>query len=378
LGKKQKKLGFLSLHKIFVIFLILSGVIEEKRKELTMNQALKINIPRYFYPVLIVFLMMLSGCFFDHEEIRVDPDGHATIMAHVEGDREEFNQAVALPSEPTWQIIEKGIDTDDSESIKMLAKLEIPYGEPFPDSYVPRNSINHEIDLLFPTELKFWREGNKTFYEFKRTYKARKFARYNYDEIDKDLEKKVLEKGVFGVSEQERQKYLQQLQLAFVYEQVNILADVFGAMVLEGNLTVKEKQQMEKKARQIAGEIVTPEKLSDNFKKNKDSIKVTIDRWQNEIFKITERDYRLLKGIPENQSMPNFNLTLERIRREYDITKIIEDRNYSVLLYLPGEVVRTNGKTDPEEEPGAVYWEFDGYDLQDKDIPLYALSVIEH
>ena len=60
----------------------------------------------------------------------------------------------------------------------------------------------------------------------------------------------------------------------------------------------------------------------------------------------------------------------------WDITMHLGNDNFKVRLDLPGRVIRTNGLSRPDES-GHVDWEFSGKDLQDRDLPLHALSVVE-
>ena len=62
--------------------------------------------------------------------------------------------------------------------------------------------------------------------------------------------------------------------------------------------------------------------------------------------------------------------------REWDVTMRLGHYGYRVLLEMPGRIIRTNGVNNTKE-PGRVTWTFDGADLRDRDLPLYALAIVD-
>ena len=69
--------------------------------------------------------------------------------------------------------------------------------------------------LRFPTSLRTWTEGGRTFYEFKRTYEARRWRRLANATLvteEKQLEERILEDGIFAASPDDRVAYLDLLR----------------------------------------------------------------------------------------------------------------------------------------------------------------------
>ena len=157
--------------------------------------------------VAVVMIALLSGCLVRTEEITIAPDGTTTILAEIRGESDDFDQLLAMPSEPEWTILQgpdpKAKSSDKKSELK--AQVEVPYGSSLPHSYAAPGSEQERFDLKFPTEVRRWTEGDRTYFEFRRTYKARRYSCYNIAGTpfwDDELEARVLEKGIFEVSQQ--------------------------------------------------------------------------------------------------------------------------------------------------------------------------------
>ena len=75
--------------------------------------------------------------------------------------------------------------------------------------------------------------------------------------------------------------------------------------------------------------------------------------------------------------MQSYREAFERSITDNELTRRIDGHSFYVALKLPGIVIDCNGYVEPGK-PGEVNWLFKGKDLHDKDMRLYALSVVEH
>ncbi len=335
-------------------------------------------------PFVIVVLLTLTclSCLERTEEITVAEDGTTTFIARFEGNVNNFRPPVALPSEPEWAILERKVDSSDVDHIRMELKAElvVPYGTPLPDTYAKPDAPNKEINLQFPTEVRRWSEGGRTFYEFKRTYLARGYGCYNITGgilWDQELEDRVLEKGIFNASEEDRVEYLDQFTSAFRYLHWRFLWETLGKLVRSGDIPVSTKENVETWAKHYLESVVTPVRILGILGKDDDSIGVALDQLKKEIHEQFARYFPSVTGSEQSEVQRKFKNLFRAATLDYDVTDALNAHQFSITLRLPGTIITANGLIDPER-PGIVDWYFKGEDLHDKDISLYALSVVEH
>jgi hypothetical protein len=107
-----------------------------------------------------------------------------------------------------------------------------------------------------------------------------------------------------------------------------------------------------------------------------DSVGIALDNLKAEI------ETRLSQALAERTAdavsvAEELSSALAQINLEWEITEKLDNDVFLIVVYLPGTLIKTNGKTNPDYL-GTAGWEFEGKDLHDRSIPLYALSVVEH
>lgn len=328
---------------------------------------------------LIAILLLLTGCLDRSETIVVDKQGNTTITAEFSGKKADFEKSRSYPTAQLWNITKNETSKGDDGSLKLdlTADQHIDYGKSIPEIFTEDSTS--AFSLHFPTSVRMWKEGNKTYYQFNRSYKARMFARFNGpEESDKSdsLEKKISEKGIFNVSEKERSEYIQDLKESLMYHNYFIYDEALGVMIRNDAFSVKEKNEVDEKMQEIFESNITEAKLLAILALPDSSIESEYNKLLSLIEKKIVELVSNSVGSDQSQLGSPFQTALEQIHTTYDITEALISDKFSIYLQLPGEILSTNGYTD-FDKPGQVYWEFDGTALKDKDIPLYAISVVE-
>ena len=332
----------------------------------------------------VIILIGLNSCIEHTEEIFISEDGTTTIVSNYKGKASEINE-LALPCEPVWtvtKIMGDGIITDSSQ-MELRAETTIPYGDKIPSTYAKPDDDLKDLQLQFPTNVKFWTEGNRTYYEFKRTYQARKFQCFDlptlfshHDIWDQDLENRVLEKGIFNVSENDRNEYLDQMIYAYAYLHWRLHWETISEMFADEIITLDQKSNLEKQTADYLENILTPVKILSILGKEEDSIGVELDRLTNSIHKWYYADFVKAVGEGKTKLHQKFTSIFEKTKLDYEITKKLDSHEFAVAVELPGIIIKTNGFIE-FEKPNVVEWAFKGDGLHDKNIPLYVLSVVE-
>jgi hypothetical protein len=336
--------------------------------------------------VMVAFLTLVCvSCIERSEEITVDEDGTATIIAKFDGNAEDLRR-LALPSEPEWTILRNVVDSSDTDNatMKLEAELVVPYGTPLPETFAKPDATNRETALQFPTELKRWTENGRTFYEFKRTYIARAYSPYDITDYmiplgawDQELEKRVLEEGIFEVSEEDRANYLEQFAVAYGYFHWRFMWEATAEMYRRGRISAGAKESVESWALDYLEATVTPVRILGILGKDDDSIDVALDRLGDELHDEFIKHFVSTVGEDQTDIQREFIDIFRLNTRIFDATEALGAHQFSISLELPGTIVSANGMIDPDK-PSTVEWYFKGGDLHDKNIPLHALSVVEN
>lgn len=378
---------------------------------------------------LIVLLPFVGiSCLEREEEITVAEDGTVTIVASFDGNASDFAPPVALPTEPDWEIIEQKTDTTDKGDIKIKLKAQktIPYKHDLPYSYDTLDKPNYDINLQFPTKIDILREGNRTIYEFERTYVARDYSSFNLSTSfiwDQELEDRVIENGIFKVSEQDRDDYLEQFSAAFAYYQWRFIDITVGELVLAGKISSATYRKIDEQVWNYLQDRVTPIRVLGILGKDEDAINDALEELQKDVCQniltivasyepyfdaSRERvgelkkkldaeefdkeeakdDVRNMVGAIVAQAvreaipvdsivfMTLFSTMFDQLSRRYELTERIGGHDFTVSLHMPGTILITNGFKDPEN-PDNINWSFKGDDLRDRSITLHAISVVD-
>ena len=315
------------------------------------------------------------------EEIVVAEDGSTTITARIFGKADNLMLPIALPSQPQWTILKRVIDSSEvpTGQLDFEAEIEVPYGTPLPVTYAAEDVEHAELNLRFPTEIRHWTEGNRTFYEFRRTYPARDYGCYNISGSgfwDSELEAKILEKGIFNVSDEDRENYLDNMSFAFGYLHWRFLWTTLGSMYRSGEITLSASDTIETRAAEYLEQKVTSIRILGILGKDDDSIGVALDRFKDELHKDFAELFSSVVGADTTLAR-SFAEHFRRVTLNYRITEALNSHNFSVNVTLPGRVIEANGLVLPDN-PGEVEWTFSGEAMNDRAIPLFAISVVEH
>jgi len=331
-----------------------------------------------FISGILCLIGLLSGCVEYGESIVIHENGDATISAQFKGNNDDFIPAMALPTSGEWTITSYNKDSVYSGNGKFELEVQktIPYGQPLPYSYAT-DSVSMALNLQFPTNIRVWSEGNRTFYEFTRTIKARTYLRYNYffeNDIDKDREKRILNNGIFNVSEDDREGYIQELKNAFSEIYYFQFSDALGIMVRQNDMTTAEMLALEISARHLLESYISHDRLLDILRQDDSGIEASRQKLIDDVH---EELSKLVKENTDARKLNRFEAAFGGVLTAYKITGALDLQSMAIYIELPGTVISTNGLTAPGK-PNEVLWGFEGVDLHDHDIPMYALSVVEH
>ena len=332
-----------------------------------------------FLFLVIPILLLSVGCLNWEEEITIDKAGNAKIEVKFEGTTTNPIMLVALPMAPEWAITENSKHKNDKGEYEIQYKAEknIPYGSPWPETFAAK-SDNYDNQMQFPTKFKIWKEGKRTYYEFERTYKGRSHREFNYladTEIDRELENKIIENGIFNVPETDRDNYLGQLKEAYQYSNYKMFYNALGEITLNNKISFKQRKLILQKGIDNLEDLITDERLIALLNMEDASLENEYNKLKNEIFESFNKAF--VETVGNNNTLNQlYKTTFDEVYQNIRITEELNPHDFILVINFPGEVIISNGLIDLEE-PNAVGWMFKGDELHDCDMSFYALSVVE-
>jgi len=274
---------------------------------------------------------------------------------------------------------EEAAGNGGSKERYLSAELDVPVGAPFPPLYLEMDPDYIQSSLTFDTEITVEQKRNMRVYQFKRVYEARRYLRMNFGAmfgVDEDLEERVMEKGIFEVSESDRNEYTSELMEAFIYVQYTVFEEASGYLVLWDGLPVSFKRSADEQARDFLAKRVNQDLVLDILSAPDDSIPVMYERLINTV---TNELIAMLQKIVAQSgfgTVEHAEMAYRRVVSENKVTERLSSYSFSVEVHMPGTIVSTNGViTDPGSN--VVEWQFDGEQLHDSDVSLSVTSVLE-
>ena len=338
------------------------------------------HIKNLFVGVICTVSLFLNGCFDRKEKIAIDHNGNTTINTSITGTTEKYPPLFKLPIDDPWKIIKQEIkkNKEGETEIEIISEMDIPYGEILPDRY----DFKDEADqgLRFPSTLKIYKKGNRTFYEFTRRYKSRKHNPYEiyYESIDKELEEKILDAGIFSVPENDRIKYLDQFTKAFYASESRFFYDVLGLMVLDNDIGQGARKKMLKTAMNKLQEQFTADRFIQILALiDENKIDAEFSLAKEEVDPLFTSVFKNHVQPDNNSLLKKFTKLLKNERLANDITWVIGPHGFHITLEMPGQIVETNGLPE-EDSMGTVAWHFKGSELRDCEYILHAVSVVDN
>jgi hypothetical protein len=341
-----------------------------------------IRIIAYVIISMLVSLL-LSACLERTEEITVRPDGSTEIRAEFSGNAGSFGPPISLPAEPEWEIVQRQVDssTQPEPKITLQAKKVIPYGEPFPETFAARDYGYRDLALRFPTSLRRWTEGNRTYYEFTRTYKARTFDAFNVSEMDpfwdRELEQLVIDSGLLALPEDQRDKYLSDFTFAYIYQHWRFMWESLMGLAREGLVDPERSTATYTSAADHLDSTLTEDVMLGIIREeDEETMQESLDSLDNAIRAQLRSIVAAALESGKTEAMKRYDELYDRARVDYRITEALSGHEFSVHLFMPGTIIETNGLVEIDEPSGVIWW-FKGDELHDADLTLRAVSVVE-
>lgn len=324
---------------------------------------------------LVLSCLPLAGCLERKETITVRPDLSVSIALEYSGTKDELAGPDAIPSEATGWKIERSVrDALNEEKQHIVeATADFAAGAELPGTY----AASPGPFLEFPTEVRIEKRDDGDFVRFRRVYRPRAFARFEYwnDRFVTDEIKQLAEKPADKMSVAEREQILSALANVEAHKRLEI-ANAAAASALP-NL----RQDARLLARRALLNVFNRIDLQ-SLAKDLDGL--------SEL----ERDKRiavLSETVPvdaENAfvdaltNAADLNSTdVDRLRRalddenlRYRVTQSTRSHKFRIGLQMPGEIVAHNGD---QTKNGGIIWEFDGKAFGDRAFELLATSKLK-
>lgn len=365
---------------------------------------------------LLAFLtFLLPACLENEEEIEVRADGSVRVTLRSSGDHPDLGDGFALPLDPAWRSASEdtdlwlariGQDTGSAATRAALAHFVWPMDageDPEPaDLAVTRDFARLEdVPTFFAGEKEPYRTaylertgslavrkvGARTVYVFERTFHGRDHARFKtlasaFESLPEDLRQRFEDEEPISPVEWEltagvvREAYRESAQLFArdavlgVYTQGDAALDphsVEGIVASVGD---------------VVADVISVPRLMRLYDATKDSAAESDD--EPTPFESLENNVRsvlretLARSLAASRvAEPTRNAILFALEwgfTSYDHTVDLADENFEVSVTLPGTLVGGNFESS---SGSTARWEFEGQELDDRDVVMRAISVLD-
>lgn len=313
-----------------------------------------------------------AGCLKRTETFRVLEDGSIHLAVVIEGDADDVSTGdPLLTSTSPWQVKEERETEDDGQiTLRRSAERTFKPGEAIPTSYAGPDDEHADRAARFDTSLVLEKRDDGVYYHFRRVYKARPWARFDYER------KRIVDERIDPLGERSPAELspteLEELAKALIEsEKVKWIALTDAACDEMGAAMTQDQRLAVRRAvvtlfDQIPIAYVATVLTSDDDDLAADEAKCLRQQCQTRVHQVTHE--RLAPAAAKD-----FDVYMDKIQQNFLITEDIGDDTWEVTLQLPGVLVDHNGTLS---EDGAVSWEFEGTGLRDRDVALLATSCV--
>ncbi len=317
-----------------------------------------------------ILSLVITGCLEKKEKLSVSETGEIEVEWKISGDKKDAHEGLKLPQGTNWTTREWQ-EVQENGKEKFFHQAQAQFANM--DAYLKAMSLGEE-DLQIQGDLKIERIDKGNFYHFERLYLARdlgKFQAIKKEEIDPKLGKQVSQKGIYSLSPEDQQKYVQGLINFEIRKRILLVCDALGKTYLSQNFPLslidKVKKELKNEYQKSFDYALVQEILSSPKQKLPHKIKKIEE-------KLTKKQKSVLENIFREYPQVNYQKNLQKTLHGYKLSEDLTDESFELTLTLPGKIIMTNGV---KVNKNTVTWKFHGKELIGKHIPCQALSVIE-
>jgi hypothetical protein len=299
-----------------------------------------------------------GGCVKRAEFIAVLPDGRIELITGFSGDKDDIlgpSDATKPAGDPApssaagWNVVTKDVQEKDQTKTTLIATMSLAPGTPLPTTYAAPNSPVAPAATRFTTHISLEESSDGTYYHFKRTYARRRWAPFEYHRkqiLESDDIKKLMENDPKSMTEADRKIVIDALVAVETEQQVELL-DFALAGAGEGISQLAQLAAI-KRVREITsqhglGEKIMQALMSSNGAQNSTELEMDLhDRIDTAVNKA------LIDAGTERSIASATAKALQGARRDFQVSKDLEDESWNVQVVLPGKIIAYNGKGEPE------------------------------
>lgn len=336
--------------------------------------------------LVVVTMVPNLGCLRRKETITVSPDQSVRIELLYEGGSADFGKPDAMPSkESGWdaETIAKKQDNGDME-YTLTAGRSFEPGAPLPRNFAAPGDPDTELYLDFPTKLEVERRDDGTVYTLRRVYTARPWAYVQYweDRVMEGDVKKLLDKPEDDLTGEEKEKVLRALASVEVLRRLELSHTALERGGIEAYETawLEARQALIDHVDEIDFEpILALQRQVESAADDSPEKEAAEERMQHAISGISDGVLKTfedqLRASLGEARFVEYDRALQRVLREYEISKEAGAHQFEIRVKMPGRVIGHNG--DKVEEDGTVVWEFEGKAFRDRDHELLVVSRLQ-
>ncbi|GJM25851.1 MAG: hypothetical protein DHS20C16_22660 [Phycisphaerae bacterium] len=329
---------------------------------------------------LVVFAV---GCVKRAEIVAVLPDGQVELVSYFHGDKDDILGASDpdnAPGDPPpsaangWNVEIKKNKENDKDKATLIATMSLEPGRTIPKTYATPNSLVSSAATRFHTDVSIEQTSDGTYYHFNRVYVRRLWAPFEYHRkriLESDNIKALMEKEPKSMTDADRKVVVDAMVAVESEQQVELLdiaiAATGGNISNRGQISQLAQLAAIKRVREVTSEPDLRKKVMDSLVSTngtQDSTDLEADLHR----RVDDAVAKALTGAGISEAIASATVrSLHLARRDFQVSKDLEDESWDVQVVLPGRIVAHNATDDPES--------IDVNDLNntgdEKDDPIY-------
>lgn len=319
--------------------------------------------------IILLLFSCLFGCIEKKENLTINSDGSLEVTFKIKGDKEDIFSGLDLPKGKQWEVKEWTQKEKSGKSYNYLATAT------FSNIAGLKKAMKTKAeDLKISNSLQIKKVNGNTYYFFKRVYYARNYWKYKHlkeKNLDKKLEERVSKKGISSLSKAEQEKFLNGVVTFETRKRILMVSDALGKAIIDNHFEhklIKEAiSKIEKNYENIISTKIIKKLIDLPYKKQ--ALEMKKIRGQ-----LSQCNQNVLKTIFKNLPNVNWQKYMKQQQLNCKLTEDLLDEGFKLTINMPGKIILTNGVQLSDKK---VFWEFNGMELINRNVPIEIVSVVE-
>jgi len=319
--------------------------------------------------------VIFAGCLRREITYIIMEDGSCKVHFLAVGDKEDLSRGDALPSGAPWRV-KQYARTKKNGQVEYCyeAVATFPNANDIPFSYASPDDELAPAYLEAPVTFKVWAEDGERWYEFRQTFKGRKWAEYQdllTETMGADLQELLKRYKFEQLTDEEQQRVVEgylRWQMRLFYERLALAVHKAADKKLEKDKVEKALSSVANYLEGVITRAYAREFLGIEPEERGKKLEDDFARFREKAVALLFSELALPEG---NETRRQICRLIALYEKEYEVTNDLNDESFVVKVSMPGTIVECNAE---ERTKNSATWKFKGTRLHDRDFVIHVKS----